>query len=120
MPWCSQFSVPQNYNGEHLLPACLDSLASQKNADMETIVVDNNSSDGSAALVAQKYPQVKFLALDKNYGFSGANNAALRDALARNFDYALLLQQIDIVRNTPRTWSPKLSPPWRATPRLPS
>src|SRR5580704_11890116 len=80
-----------NYNGEHLLPACLDSLALQKNADMETIVVDNYSSDGSAALVAQKYPEVKFLALDKNYGISGANNAALRDALARDFDYALLL-----------------------------
>jgi len=80
-----------NYNGEHLLPACLDSLALQKDADLEVIIADNNSSDGSASLVAEKYPQVKFLALDKNYGFSGANNFALRDALARGFDFALLL-----------------------------
>lgn len=80
-----------NYNGEHLLPACLDSLALQQNAEVESIVVDNNSSDGSAALVAEKYPTVKFIALDKNYGFSGANNVALRDALNRGFDFALLL-----------------------------
>ena len=80
-----------NYNGKHLLPACLDSLALQQNADIEVIIVDNNSSDGSAAFVAEKYPKVKFLALDKNYGFSGANNFALRDALARGFDFVLLL-----------------------------
>lgn len=80
-----------NFNGAHLLPACLDSLAKQTNADIETLVVDNASSDGSAALVAEKYPSVRFLALDKNYGFSGANNVALRDALARGFDFALLL-----------------------------
>jgi len=80
-----------NYNGEHLLPACLDSLELQQNAELEVIIADNNSSDGSAALVAEKYPRVKLLALDKNYGFSGANNFALRDALARGFEFALLL-----------------------------
>jgi GT2 family glycosyltransferase len=80
-----------NFNGEHLLPACLDSLAQQTNADIETVVVDNASTDGSAALVAQKYPWVRFLALDKNCGFSKANNIALRDAIDRGSDYALLL-----------------------------
>jgi GT2 family glycosyltransferase len=80
-----------NYNGEHLLPACLDSLAKQTYTDIDTVVVDNASTDRSAALVAQEYPWVRFLALDKNYGFSKANNAALRDALDRGSDYALLL-----------------------------
>lgn len=80
-----------NFNGEHLLPACLDSLAQQRNADIETVVADNASTDGSAALVAQKYPWIRFLALDKNYGFSKANNIALREALDRGSDYALLL-----------------------------
>jgi GT2 family glycosyltransferase len=80
-----------NFNGEHLLPACLDSLARQTGASIDTVVLDNASSDGSAALVAQKYPWARFLALDKNYGFSKANNIALRDALDRGSDYALLL-----------------------------
>ena len=69
-----------NYNGEKLLPACLDSLARQNGGPIDTVIVDNASTDGSAALVAQHYPSVRFLALDKNYGFTGANNAALRDA----------------------------------------
>jgi GT2 family glycosyltransferase len=80
-----------NFNGEQLLPACLDSLARQTNAHIDTVVVDNASSDGSAALVAQKYPWARFLALDENYGFSKANNVALRDAFDRGSEYALLL-----------------------------
>jgi GT2 family glycosyltransferase len=80
-----------NFNGAHLLPACLDSLAQQKDADIDVVIVDNASTDGSADLVSQRYPEVRFIALDKNYGFSAANNVALRDALARGTDYALLL-----------------------------
>jgi GT2 family glycosyltransferase len=80
-----------NYNGEKLLPACLDSLACQTGEPIDTVVVDNASTDGSAELVAQRYPSVRFLGLDKNRGFTGANNAALRDALLRGSEYALLL-----------------------------
>jgi hypothetical protein len=80
-----------NFNGEKLLPACLDSLIRQNGEPIDIVVVDNASTDGSAALVAQHYPSVRFLALDKNYGFTGANNAALRDALVRGSEFALLL-----------------------------
>jgi GT2 family glycosyltransferase len=80
-----------NYNGEDLLPRCLDSLAPQRSESVEVVVVDNASIDGSAALVAQKYPWVRFLALDKNYGFSVANNIALRETLSAGSEFALLL-----------------------------
>lgn len=80
-----------NYNGKHLLPACLDSLTRQTYPHLDITVVDNASTDGSAELVSEKYPSVRFLALDKNYGFSGANNFALRDALNRHADYLMLL-----------------------------
>jgi GT2 family glycosyltransferase len=80
-----------NYNGEKLLPACLDSLARQTGESIDTVIVDNASTDGSAALVAQNYPWARLLSLDKNYGFTGANNAALRDALSRGSEFALLL-----------------------------
>ena len=80
-----------NFNGERLLPACLDSLATQRCPDLDVVVVDNGSSDGSAKLVAQKYPWVRFLALDKNYGFSKANNIGIDDALRSGSKYVLLL-----------------------------
>jgi GT2 family glycosyltransferase len=79
-----------NFNGAHLLPACLDSLA-QQDIPIETVVIDNASTDGSADLVAQKYPQVRFITLEKNSGFSIANNVAMRDALSRGSNYVLLL-----------------------------
>ncbi len=80
-----------NFNGEHLLPACLDSLAAQSGTNIDTVVIDNASTDGSADLVAQKYPWVRFIRLEKNSGFSIANNLAIRDALERGSDYVLLL-----------------------------
>jgi GT2 family glycosyltransferase len=80
-----------NFNGEQLLPACLDSLRRQTGAPIDTVVVDNASSDGSAQLVAQKYPSVRFIALERNSGFSIANNVAMRNALERGSDYVLLL-----------------------------
>jgi GT2 family glycosyltransferase len=83
--------VVLNFNGAQLLPACLDSLGRQTHTDLDVVVVDNGSSDGSAALVAQNYPWARFLALDKNYGFSIANNIALRDAFEQGNEYALLL-----------------------------
>ena len=83
-----------NFNGEHLLPDCLDSLARQTGIEIDTVVVDNASTDGSAALVAQRYPWARFIALKQNSGFSIANNVALRDALERGSEYALLLKTI--------------------------
>lgn len=80
-----------NFNGKHLLPACLDSLAEQTAANLHTIVVDNASTDGSAELVSEKYPWVQFLPLDKNCGFSIANNVAMREALTSGSDFVLLL-----------------------------
>jgi GT2 family glycosyltransferase len=80
-----------NYNGEKLLPACLYSLGQQTGVNIDVVVVDNGSTDGSVALVSEKYPWVRFLALDKNYGFTGGNNAAIRDTLARGSEYAILL-----------------------------
>jgi len=40
----------------------------------ELIVVDNKSPDGSADVIAKRHPDIKFLPLDKNYGFGCGNN----------------------------------------------
>lgn len=42
----------------------------------QTIVVDNNSSDGSADMVAKNHPWVKLIRLKKNFGFARGHNAA--------------------------------------------
>jgi GT2 family glycosyltransferase len=67
-------------NGAHLLSACLDSLVGQSYANLEVIVADGASTDGTAALLTSKYPSVRLLRLRRNGGFSGNVNAGLRAA----------------------------------------
>jgi GT2 family glycosyltransferase len=69
-----------NLNGLRHLPECLGSLEKQSFRDFEVILVDNGSSDGSIEYLRQQ-PSVRVVALDKNRGFAGGNNAGL--AVAR-------------------------------------
>lgn len=69
-----------NWNGGHLLPACLEALRRQTYPDREVIVVDGASRDGSPQLVRQRFPEVRLLRLPRNYGFAGNVNAGLRAA----------------------------------------
>lgn len=66
-----------NFNGRKWLKGCLDSLQKQRQSQIEVIIVDNGSSDGSQQLISQKYPQVKLVSLKTNLGFVAANNIGL-------------------------------------------
>ncbi len=67
-------------NGAHLLSACLDSLVGQTYPNVEVIVADGASTDGTVDLLASKYPSVRLLRLRRNGGFTGNVNAGLRAA----------------------------------------
>ena len=78
-----------NYNGDGLLPDCIDSvLAQDVEARVEIIVHDDLSQDGSLQLLASRYPQVRVIASPENVGFCIANN---RMADAAKGEYLLLL-----------------------------
>ncbi len=72
--------VIPNWNGRQFLKTCLDSLLMQTYDDVEIIVVDNASSDGSRAFIADHYPQVRLIALERNRGFTGACNRGMEAA----------------------------------------
>ena len=72
--------VIPNWNGAHHLPVCLDALQGQTYPHMEVILVDNGSTDGSQALVKERYPGVRLLALESNLGLTGGNNAGFGTA----------------------------------------
>jgi GT2 family glycosyltransferase len=69
-----------NWNGAHHLPVCLGALQGQTYPHVEVILVDNGSTDGSQTLVTEQYPEVRLLALDRNLGLTGGNNAGFRAA----------------------------------------
>lgn len=72
--------VIPNWNGEAILPTCLDSLRAQTYRDFEVLVVDNASTDGSRALVRERYPEVRLLELPENRGLTGGVNVGIREA----------------------------------------
>jgi len=84
-----------SYNVSYFLEQCLHSVrrASEK-LSCEIYVVDNNSADGSVALVRSKFPEVHLIANKVNVGFSKANNQAIRIATGR---YILLLNPDTLV-----------------------
>ncbi len=60
-----------NYNVEYFLEQCLHSvLKASKNISCEILVVDNNSVDGSVAMLEEKFKDVQLILNKKNTGFS--------------------------------------------------
>jgi hypothetical protein len=79
-----------SWNARDDLRACLKSIpeGTARPDIIETVVVDNDSSDGSADMVAAEFPSVTLIRLNDNTGFSGGNNRAFEGLSA---PYALLL-----------------------------
>ena len=69
-----------NHDGRDHLRHCLERLAAQAGSYGEVVVVDNASSDGSARMVRESFPDCRLLALEDNLGFGAANNLAAESA----------------------------------------
>jgi GT2 family glycosyltransferase len=74
--------VVLNHNGRGWLAPCLSALAVQTMPGVEVVLVDNDSTDGSADFVEDAFPAVRVLRLPSNLGFTGGNNAGARVARA--------------------------------------
>jgi GT2 family glycosyltransferase len=83
------------WNGREYLLECLDALLAQDYPDFEVIAVDNGSTDGSADLIAERYPEVQVIRNEQNLGFAGGCNVGLRAARG---DVLVLLNQDTAVR----------------------
>lgn len=67
-----------NWNTRDLLRACLTSVAASTGLSWHTCLVDNASSDGSAAMVRAEFPQVQVIENPVNSGYAAGNNLGLR------------------------------------------
>ncbi|MGI9112032.1 MAG: glycosyltransferase family 2 protein [Gaiellaceae bacterium] len=79
-------AVVLSWNGRDDTLACLESLAG-----VETVVVDNGSSDGSAEAIEERYPDVELIRAQVNLGYAAGNNVGIRRALDRGADWILLV-----------------------------
>jgi len=70
-------AIVVNFNGAGVLSDCLRSLCEQTYPDLEVIVVDNASTDGSEAIVADFAPRVRLFRNGSNTGYGGGINAGI-------------------------------------------
>lgn len=84
-----------SYNTSELTCAAIQSVYDQtRDVSFELIVVDNNSSDGSADVIAKRFPELNLIRLESNIGFAAANNMASEYATGK---YILLLNPDTVV-----------------------
>ena len=94
-----------NFNTRVDLTACLSSLHEARPRSVSRIiVVDNGSTDGSAAMVKSRWPEVLVIENGRNLGFGAGNNVALRQcreplALLLNSDTSVPAGAVDTLRD---------------------
>jgi GT2 family glycosyltransferase len=93
-----------SYDNRELTRACIDSvLRNAMHPNVEVIVVDNGSTDGSAEMLdGLRDERLRVILNRENVGFAAANNQALRNATG---EYLVLLNNDTVV---PRGWLPRL------------
>lgn len=90
-----------NWNGRRHLERYLPSVVTHTDGDAEVVVADNGSTDDSLQWLRLNYPDVRVIRLDRNYGFAGGYNRALREVES---EYVLLLNSD--VEVTAGWWQP--------------
>ena len=85
-----------NYNGLADTLECIESLKNCNSAT-EIFVIDNGSNNDESIEILNKYPNVQTIRTEKNLGFAGGNNIAIKKALDEGFEYIMLLNNDTIV-----------------------
>jgi len=85
-----------NYNAGELLLNCIESVKKSTYKNLEIIVVDNISTDKSQRICKEKYPDIKLIQNDENFGYCEGNNIGIREAKG---DYIIILNPDTIVES---------------------
>jgi GT2 family glycosyltransferase len=84
-------AVVVTHDRRDMLRECLEALARQTRAPDAVHVVDNASTDGTAAMLAEEFPDVTLRRLETNEGGAGGFHEGIRDALERGFEWLWLM-----------------------------
>jgi GT2 family glycosyltransferase len=86
-----------NWNGKGYLEKFLPGLVQHSQMEgAEIVVADNDSSDGSVPFLESAFPRIRLIRLDRNYGFTGGYNRALKQLDSKY--YLLLNSDIEVTQ----------------------
>ena len=77
-----------NWNGRGYLEQFLPSVMASTYSNKEVVLIDNGSTDDSITFIREKYPSIRVVTNDANYGFAGGYNRGLKQVQS---DYYILL-----------------------------
>ena len=83
--------VVVNWNGYEDTRRCLRSLGALEYEPLHVVVVDNGSTDGSAARIESEFADVELVRSPRNLGFAGGANLGIRAGLQRGSEFVWLL-----------------------------
>ena len=86
-----------NWNGRDHIQQCVESVLKSDYHNFDVIVVDNNSEDGSAKAVGERFPDVQIMANSENVGFAEGCNVGIRQAMKSESAYLWLLNNDTLV-----------------------
>lgn len=85
-----------NYYGMKDTDECIRSIR-QSDMKADIVIVDNSCGSGEAALLQEAHPDVTVIANQENVGFAAANNAGIRWATERGYEYVMLLNNDTVI-----------------------
>jgi len=86
-----------NWNEKELTIKCVESLKKVNYSNINILVVDNGSTDGSVDTLKEKFPEVSILALENNLGYAGGNNRGFDSLEADPPKFVIFLNNDTIV-----------------------
>lgn len=86
------FVIIVTYKGKLWYDRCFTSLR-ESEIPVQTVVIDNASTDGTVEYIRENYPEIHLIASETNLGFGQGNNKGMRYALDNGADYVFLLNQ---------------------------
>jgi hypothetical protein len=93
------FVIIPNFNGKKTLLKCLQSVNASGYSNLEVVVVDNDSKDGSLEEAKKYLSRAHFIKNEKNLGFATAVNIGIRFSLEQMADYIFLLNNDAEIEN---------------------
>ena len=92
MSYYKVYCIIVTYNAMRWIDKCIETIK-EDHIQLEIVVIDNNSTDGTVEYIKENFPDIKILPQHDNLGFSGANNIGYEMALKNDADFVYLLNQ---------------------------